>query len=241
VDRVSTFSDYGEVANGSRILDIGGLDKDCEDDEGVEGKNLVIMAIDPGTTTGWSALKVPVGRLASHGVSRTLSRCRWRHGQILRSMVGVAEGGPMALSVSDSRHVDMIQNQINTVYEEMVFDSEKMLEDGSFGYEHGWEDDVFVLVLEGFRLRILSMDDNLLAPQRVLDRLCDRLYVRRSRVPVFFQTPSEAMSTVTDARLKDWAMYDRHSGEHARDADRHAILFLRKFADNRRLRSSLGF
>jgi hypothetical protein len=234
---MSTLSDVdSDIANGGRVIDIGGLDKDCEEDlEGGNERNLVILALDPGETTGWSALKVPTGRLVKHGATRTLSRCRWRHGQILRSMAGVADGGPLALSVSDSRHVDLIFQVMHGVYEEMVFVADEEDE------EEGWEDDVFVLVVEHFKLRMMSMDDNLLAPVRVENKLLDRLYSGKSTLPIFFQSPSEAMSTVTDTRLKDWAMYDRNSGPHARDADRHAILFLRRFTSDRRIRQALGF
>lgn len=222
------------LATGDRIIDMGGLDPDCEEDGG-EGKNLVIVALDPGTTTGWSALKVPVADLSRLGVARTLARCRWRHGQILRSGEGLAERGPMGLSVSDSRHVSMIEDQIETLYYDFVYTPDEE------GEAEGWEADKFVLVIEHFKLRMMSMDDNLLAPVRVEDRLLDRLWTRDSATPVFFQSPSDAMTTVTDNRLKSWCMYDAHSGPHARDADRHAILFLRRFANSREIRSRLGF
>lgn len=230
---VETADDEAWAPDGGRIIDIGGTAEEQADD-GV-GKNLVIFAVDPGYTTGWAALKVPVRRLRSLGATRTLPRCRWRHGEIRRS---VALGdGPMAQAVDDSRHVTHILNVARKVHGEMVFDADDYPE----SEEEGWESDEFVFVLESFTLRMLSMDSNLLAPVRVLDRILDRLYVQESRVPVFHQQPSEAKSSVTDARLKSWAMYDAHSGPHARDADRHAIYFLRRFADSRELQRRLGF
>lgn len=42
-----------------------------------------------------------------------------------------------------------------------------------------------------------------------------------------FQSASLAKTTCTDERLKEWGLYDRTSGVHARDAMRHAYYFLR--------------
>lgn len=52
------------------------------------------------------------------------------------------------------------------------------------------------------------------------------------------QTSEEAMRTATDARLKEWGLYERKGGMgHARDADRHAITWLRKAKASPVLRS----
>lgn len=226
---MTTLRDSDYPANGGRIIDMGGVvDADCEEDYG-EGKNLVIFGIDPGHSTGWSALKVPVRRLMAEGVSRTLAHCRWRHGTVLRSGLGT---GPMGLAVSDSRHVSLILDQAREIYDEFVSVPDE---------DDEWEEDVFVFAIEWFKLRMMSMDDNLLAPVRVQERLVDRMWVAESSLPVFLQTPSDAKSSVTDARLKRWLMYDPHSGPHARDADRHAILLLRRFADSREIQAGLGF
>lgn len=219
------------MAEGGRIVDMGGLAPDLEDEDyDYEGPNLVVFALDPGITTGWAALKVPVGRLLAVGATRTLSRCRWRHGQILRSAIGGT--GALAQAASDSKHVDEIFGHIAHVYDEFVFNPAENEE---------WEGDIFVYAIEHFQLRMMSMDSNLLAPVRVEERFLDRLWTRGVTTPIFQQSPSDAKRVVTDDRLKDWGMYDRNSGPHARDADRHAILFLRKFSDSSALRASLGF
>lgn len=220
-----------QPANGGRIVDMGGLDAGHEEDEyDYDGPNLVIFGLDPGITTGWSALKVPVGRLLAVGATRTLSRCRWAHGQILRSAIGGT--GSLAQSASDSAHVDQIFSHVQHVYENFV---------STPAEDDGWEGDIFVYVMEHFSLRMLSMDTNLLAPVRVEEKFLDRLWVKEITTPVFLQSPSDAKSVVTDERLKSWAMYDSHSGPHARDADRHNVLFLRRFSDSAHLRASLGF
>lgn len=223
------------MGDGGRIIDIGGL---VAPEEDYEGRALIIFAIDPGYTTGWSALKVPVGLLSGLGVTRTLARCRWRHGQVLRSGAGQ---GTLHQGISDSAHVNDILSVARTIYDEWFFDSNEMLDDHSFGYEHGWESDVFVIVSESFSLRLLSQDPTLLAPVRVNSLLIDRMVMTDQIHRLFFQSPSDAKNVVTDARLKSWAMYRDSSGPHARDADRHAILFLRKFAESRDLREKLGF
>lgn len=228
---VETAEDEFWGADGGRIVDIGGAVE--EDDDYTDGKNLVIFALDPGGGTGWSALKVPVARLVATGATRTLPWCRWRHGAVLRS--GALGVGHLATAISDSRHVTLIMDQARTIHQEFVFLADE--ED----QEKGWESDVFVFVFESFSLRLLTMDTNLLSPVRVLDRVLDRLWLAESRIPIFFQSPSEAKTSVTDDRLKRWSMYDSHSGEHARDADRHAIYFLRRFSDSQSLRLALGF
>ena len=101
------------------------------------------------------------------------------------------------------------------------------------------EDTEFVMAMEGFDLRMLSMDPALLAPVRVASIFMDRMAEANSLVPVYFASASEAMNTCTDVRLKRWGVYDRSSGVHARDADRHAVYFLRKFADSQELRKRI--
>lgn len=236
---MSSLIDAEWAGNGERVVDIGGGALTAEDEEeGVEYpdlKNLVINAWDPGIDTGWSLLKVPVGRLLACGPTRTLPWCRWQHGTIQRSGTRPLGTGPMAQAVSDSRHVTTIFDVSSDLYKRYVYEVDEE------GEEEGWESDVFVFVLEHFGLRMLSMDTNLLAPVRIEERILDRMWVLGSELPVFFQTPSSALGAISDARLRRWGMYDRHSGVHARDADRHAIHFLRRFAESQELRSGLGF
>jgi hypothetical protein len=49
---------------------------------------------------------------------------------------------------------------------------------------------------------------------------------------IFIQNRSPVKTTCTDERLKNWGLYDRHSGKHARDATRHAYYFLRTCRGN---------
>lgn len=85
------------------------------------------------------------------------------------------------------------------------------------------------IVLEDFILRPARNEKtrDLLSPVRinaVLQHFCWNL----NRV-VLYQQPALAKTTATDDRLKLWGVYIRDGGlQHARDADRHVITFMRR-------------
>jgi hypothetical protein len=174
------------------------------------GPHLVVAAFDPGVSTGWSMISYPFTAMQERGVGSTLPGCEWQHGEIVRDHTRPGSG-----EHSDSRHVDDILDQGREMYEKNV-DAER--------------GDIFVQVMESFQLRMLSMDESLLAPVRVISVWKDRL--RYADVLRFYQTPSDAKKAVTNERLKNWGLYDAGSGEHARDADRHNVLFARRFMSN---------
>lgn len=218
--------------NGTRGVDIGG---EVNDEEAYEGPVLVVFAVDPGITTGWSALKVPVLLLPVLGVARTLVRCRHAHGQIGRSGARAPSRAGGAYDSTDPAHVTEVLGQARSIYDDWCMYEEpnskgnlRLVED---------EDVRFAWAVEGFDLRMQSKDPSLLAPVRVANTIMDRLDGSGQRV--FFQSASDAKNIVTDTRLKSWMMYDRSSGAHARDADRHAITFVRRFTAERSLRTTL--
>lgn len=100
------------------------------------------------------------------------------------------------------------------------------------------EEDVFVIGREGFTLRILTTEPSLLEPVKFNAVLDDRL--RGSGWWAETQQPSEAKNTITDARLKLWGVH-KPGADHARDAQRHGLLFLRRFAADRRVRERYGW
>ena len=65
---------------------------------------------------------------------------------------------------------------------------------------------------------------------RVGAEYSDKSAIGDSRIN--FQSASLAKTTCTDERLKEWGLYDRTSGVHARDAMRHAFFFLRACRGN---------
>jgi hypothetical protein len=95
-----------------------------------------------------------------------------------------------------------------------------------------------VLGSEGFTLRMQSTDPRLLEPVRFNAVLEDRLW--GSGVPVEIQSPSDAKSTITDARLRLWGLW-KPGAEHGRDAQRHGLLFLRRFAGQIGIRQRYGW
>lgn len=103
-------------------------------------------------------------------------------------------------------------------------------------WERAGEDDVVVVGTEGFSLEMLSRDLSLLEPVRFNAVLMDRLHGTGVRVEV--QQPGER-KVITDARLQTWGLWKPGSG-HARDAQRHGLLFLRRFATQPHLRARYG-
>lgn len=183
--------------------------------DAVEGPWVVVMAYDPGETTGWACYRTSVGLLRTRGTRVALARSQWALGQVHAS----PEAWRTGQWVSDN--------------------VERMLAAGRWCYEELVQPgDTWAFVYEGFRLREHSSDESLLAPVKVASVWKDRL--RDVKLPIYEQLPSGPLHTVSDRRLQEWCMYRRESGAHARDAQRHAIHFLRRLASEERLRSELG-
>jgi hypothetical protein len=194
------------------------------------GPSIVVMAYDPGETTGWSAWRSPVGTLLRMGTRKAITRSKWGLGQLERIVSGNGSSG-------NGSSGDSFSTSAYDRDSEMV---DRMLSVGRWAYEEFvYEGDEFVVVLESFTLRMMSMDSNLLAPVRINSIFRDRMRTAGSPYPVFMQSPSDAKNVVTDARLKEWGVYEP-GREHGRDAQRHAILFLRRFASTPGLRRTCG-
>lgn len=103
-------------------------------------------------------------------------------------------------------------------------------------WEKSAPEDTVVIGCEGFTLMMNSKDYWLLEPVRFLAVLHDRL--RETGVGVEVQQPGDK-DVITDARLKTWGLWQ--SGlEHGRDAQRHGLLFLRRYSDQPHLRARVG-
>ena len=81
------------------------------------------------------------------------------------------------------------------------------------------------ILIEDFVLRMMSPDRDLLSPVRITAKVEHMLWLRG--MTFFVQSASEAKTTATDVRLKNWGLY-KPGEEHGRDATRHAITFIRK-------------
>lgn len=90
------------------------------------------------------------------------------------------------------------------------------------------------VVIEDFSLRKFNRDRELLAPVRVTAALewaiwqTDR--VTKQNIHIIKQMPALAMTCATDDRLKRTGLY-RKGEEHARDAVRHAVTYLRRLTE----------
>jgi hypothetical protein len=86
------------------------------------------------------------------------------------------------------------------------------------------------IVLEDFILDFNKADmaRHTLSPVRITSAFCYGMEQQGfSLDQVHVQNRSLAKTTCTDLRLKNWGLYDSHSGPHARDAVRHCYYFLR--------------
>lgn len=165
-----------------------------------------IIAIDPGGTTGWSLMHVdPMALLPSNDIRVLDSIQEWQHGQVdCGSTKGNLATSPYAgiSTHGESAGANVLSGLIRT-----------------------WPG--AAVVVESFQLRQFSRDQDLLSPQRVTSKLEQDLWLNSREY--FTQTPSEGKVSATDVRLREWGLYDKRGGlQHARDADRHAITFLRR-------------
>lgn len=164
-----------------------------------------VIAIDPGGTTGWSLISVHPEALITPDASVLDNIHVHQHGQV--------DCGSHRGNLGSSLH-----SGISTDGEfSGVYDLAKFI--------RGWP--CSAVVIEDFVLRQMRMDRELLSPVRVTAALGYSLW--KDGRDYHVQGPADAKNICSDSRLKAWGMYDSTGGlQHARDADRHAILFLRK-------------
>lgn len=173
-----------------------------------------VIAFDPGGTTGWALYTVrpeALSNLDEHRDERLLDNViKWEHGQV--------DCGSTKGNLGTSLHPGVSTSGENAGIDELV------------GLVRAWPG--AAIVIEDFILdpSRFNTGRDLLSPVRITAPLSYMLWLQR-RAP-FFQSASLAKSTVTDERLKRWGYYSSTGGlNHARDADRHALTFLRRCAN----------
>jgi hypothetical protein len=173
-----------------------------------------VIAIDPGGTTGWSLISVHPASLVESNADFLDNIFTHQHGEV---DCGVHRG-----NLHSSLHTGIsTDGEYGGVY-----DLTKFIE--------SWP--VAAVVIEDFTLRQMRMDRDLLSPVRITAALGYNIWIAGRDYHV--QTPADAKTTCTDERLKIWGVYDNSGGlRHARDADRHAILFLRKAKASKKFRA----
>jgi hypothetical protein len=83
------------------------------------------------------------------------------------------------------------------------------------------------IAAESFSPRKPIQTEEFLSPVYINARLQFLRDTGRIKAPLFYQTPSQAMETASDARLKQWGLY-QPGPDHPKDGTRHAITFIRR-------------
>lgn len=192
-----------------------------------------VLAFDPGETTGWCAIGVePLTLHGSHNIGRLHEEfVFFDYGQIdcvskdLAGWFGTAQ-----------KHAGLNMAGENAGIEEMVSLA-------CYAYPKS------VVVVEDFIPDMNRMDQarHTLSPVRITAGFSFGMSQEKAGGPsgrdvrrgerlsderIFIQGRSMPKTTCTDDRLKNWGLYDRNSGPHARDAVRHALYFLRTCRSN---------
>jgi hypothetical protein len=93
------------------------------------------------------------------------------------------------------------------------------------------------LVVESFYPAKPITSEEYLSPLRVGERIAFCVETKYIINPMFWQTPSIAMETAPDTRLKAWGLY-KPGPDHMKDSTRHVVTFLRRARTDTQLRDA---
>lgn len=160
---------------------------------------LPILAIDPGGRTGWSLLVLR-------------RRTDFSEDELLDTNQEICLNQKLKWFHGE---IDCIRDQVAGVHQ-----LKRIIDD--------WPS--AAIVMESFFLRKTRLGIDL-SPVEIIAQIRNYLYYKGR--PIHMQQPSQAKTTVTNDRLKLYGCYTEESEElglagHARDADRHALLFMRR-------------
>ncbi len=93
------------------------------------------------------------------------------------------------------------------------------------------------LIVESFYPAKPITSEEYLSPVHVGDRIAFCIETKYIVTPFFWQTPSQAMETAPDSRLKAWGLY-KPGPDHMKDSTRHVVTFLRRCREDTNLRDS---
>jgi len=206
----------------------------------------VVIAVDPGSTTGWAVWQVHPEALSNPEILILENVQYWAHGQIDCGATKGNAGNSAAISA-----VEILEAEAGQLMDGERIEEIDVFADGtltpirgadSLGISttgesagaseilqlvEGWPG--AAIVVEDFILRKFDQGRDILSPVRVMEKFEFGLWVLGRDGQAFRQQPALAKTTATDDRLQRWGFYRREGGlKHARDADRHAITFLRR-------------
>lgn len=186
----------------------------------------VTIWFDPGVTTGWSVMSVHPEALVNDDYKILSNIDHWAHGQI---DCGHRRGLPDVRDIFDGEgRLEYSDLAVNLAGEcEGVAEMLRIVDDWP-GASVGLED---------FIMRSQNKSRDTVSPIRITAGFDYGMYDRGFQT--FRQQPSEAKGLCTDERMKAWGFYERAGGmNHARDADRHSITWLRKMKTKKLLREA---
>lgn len=171
--------------------------------------DIVVLAVDPGVTTGVSVMSAQYDDKSKTYVTKS-----WGSNQI--SYGGSGNVGDV---INDKNPEELVASYIVSLLEGLVeaLDQKRVF-----------------LVIEDFIVRQMNQSREFLSPVRVTSALMGMVYYSNV-IPmshIFMQTPADAKSVCTDKRMDKWGfVINTQKDRHSRDADRHATLFLRRCSE----------
>lgn len=175
-----------------------------------------VVAFDPGQTTGWCVLGVEKETLnGARAINDELHKKLTvrRYGQI--DCLGPQNGWDAQGAAMENYGVDQMLDIVNEYPEAAIIFEDFIVDFTQITKTRSALSPVTVMAKFEMGFQYVRGDGN--------PEVLERIY-RQNRSPV--------KTTMTDDRLRYFGLYDRNSGQHARDAMRHAYYFLRNCRGN---------